>query len=96
DLEGVGTQRWIVHPGEDGGFGPAMTWALPDLGVLPMDVTDPMQGVADNWSCTNGEQLRYTTMDLDADGLLDVVLTDGCDTQGVGTERWILHAAVCE
>ena len=96
DANGVGTERWIVHPGEDGGFGAAATWTLPDLSALPLEVSDPMQLVGDNWGCTNEEQLRYSTMDLDGDGLLDIVLTDGCDADGVGTERWISHPAVCE
>ena len=52
--------------------------------------------VTSNVDCTNGEQLRFATMALTGDGHVDFVMTDGCDLQGVGEERWISHATVCE
>ena len=91
DANGVGAERWIVHPGEDGGFGAATTWGLPDLSALPLDVSDPMRVVADNLGCTNGQSFRYTLLDLTGDGRVDFVITDGCDANGVGAERWIVH-----
>ena len=97
DAAGVGTERWIVHPGEDGGFGAATTWALPDLSALPTtEDADLLEQMAGGWGCTNDETLRLTTMDVTGDGLADVLLTDGCDAAGVGTERWIVHPGECE
>ena len=91
DAEGVGVDRWIVHPAEDGGFGNATTWTLPDVSALPLVEGDVMEVVANNWPCTNDEDFRYITTDLTGDGRVDFVITDGCDATGVGVDRWIVH-----
>ena len=91
DATGVGVDRWIVHPGQDGGFGDAVTWTLPDFGALPLVEGDVAQIISDNWPCTNDEDFRFTTTDLTGDGVPDFVITDGCDATGVGVERWIVH-----
>ena len=96
DAGGVGVQRWIVHPGEEGGFGPATTWTLPDLSALPLSEADAAGAVADGRGCENEQVFRYSTMDLTGDGQLDFVITDGCDAGGVGVQRWIAHAGECE
>ncbi len=96
DANGVGLERWIVHPGEDGGFGAATTWMLPDISALPIDVPDALEITANGHGCTNEEQFRYLPMDLTGDGLIDFVLTDGCDANGVGADRWIQHSGMCE
>ncbi|MFN3183060.1 MAG: hypothetical protein ACE37F_13760 [Nannocystaceae bacterium] len=91
DAAGVGVDRWIVHPGEEGGFGAATTWTLPDVSALPLPEGDLMQVLADTWTCNNDEDFRFTTTDITGDGVVDFVITDGCDAQGVGVERWIVH-----
>jgi|GEM_PF-1787436 len=97
DAAGVGAERWIVHPGEDGGFGGAQTWSLPDVSAMPLNnPDDAAHTTAADRSCENDEDFRFVLSELHGDGALDYVITDGCDAQGVGSDRWIVHAGTCE
>lgn len=42
------------------------------------------------------DQMEFTTIHLQGDGLRDPVITQACDAAGVGTNRWIPHPGVCE
>ncbi len=82
DAEGVGTTMWQVLENTGSGFaGQPIEWALPVVGA------EVYEQVADSVAC-NGETFHFQTLDLTGDGAPDLVVTDGCDTAGVGTERW--------
>ena len=92
DAAGVGTQRWIVHPGTADGFGPPMTWSLPDYADLVHETEEPLPRLGGSVYCADPEdQMEFTTTDITGDGALDLVITQACDAAGVGTERWIVH-----
>ncbi len=97
DAGGVGTQRWIVHPGGDDGFGAPTTWSLPDYADLVFETEEPLPRLGGVVYCADGEsQMEFTTLDLQGDGRRDLVITQACDAGGVGTQRWIVHPGVCE
>ena len=63
---------------------------------MPVSESDLTQQVSNTWSCDGEEQFRYTVSELDGEGLVDLVITDGCDAEGVGAERWFLHTGTCD
>ena len=67
---------------------------MPDLG-LPLGGPQNLVQLADYWGCTNDQTLRYTTVDLDGEGHLDLVVTDACDADGAGTSAWLLFPGTC-
>ena len=88
DTEGVGTDRWDVYTNLGDGFAQEPTpWALPPL----IEGADPFDRVANALGCSGNEQFRFITTDLSGDGAPDLVVTDACDAQGVGTANWSVY-----
>ncbi len=88
DTEGVGTDRWDVYANLGDGFAQEPTpWALPAL----IEGADPFDRVANALDCSGNEQFRFLTTDLSGDGAPDLVVTDACDAQGVGTANWSVY-----
>jgi hypothetical protein len=91
DEGGVGADRWLVHPGQDGGFGPAIAWSLPADLVKSAADPDPYERMAGEELCVGGGVSRFATVDITRDGRPDLVFTDACDSGGVGVEHWLVH-----
>ena len=70
--------------------GDASAWTLPDLG-LPLGGPQLLTQLSDYWGCTNDQTLRYSSLDITGDGVLDLVVTDACDAAGAGTSAWLVH-----
>lgn len=88
DHEGVGTDRWEVFANEGGGFGAApQSWALPT--GYPNDLLDDATKDSGG-SCFQGE-LSYALLDANGDRRPDLLVTDRCDLDGVGTTHWLLY-----
>ena len=95
DGTGAGAAAWLVYRGGDGGFADEPeAWTLPALD-LPIDAEEPLEQLADNWGCVNGATFRYTTVDLDGEGHLDLVVTDACDAEGTGATAWLYFPGTC-
>ncbi len=93
DGGGVGTTRWEYYRNEGNGFAAAATsWTLPALFVD--EQFERIAATSANCGALSGE-ISHSIIDLDGDGALDLVLTDRCDSGGVGTARWDLHRASC-
>lgn len=86
----VGSTLWLVYPGGEGGFGSAVSWALPPEFAAEGAVAFPaLTGLT---SC--GEAIvGHDTRDLDGDGRLDLLVTETCDDDAtVGDTRWLVYA----
>ncbi len=92
DAGGVGQEQWLVYPGGASGFGEASSWELPELS-FPFEEygEQPLERLSRAWSCTNGESYRQQVFDVTGDGIIDVLVTDACDVDGVGDERWLVY-----
>ena len=92
DSGDVGATSWLVYAGGSDGFAdePAL-WSLPDHG-FPVVEPQPFVVLADNWGCRNEQTFRYSTLDLTGDGVLDLVVTDACDSGDVGATSWLVYA----
>jgi len=84
----VGSTRWIVHPGGDGGFGAATSWTLP--GGYPAGSFPALTGTP---GCAAAGAVAYALADLTGDGRPDLVITRRCGDATVGDTRWIVHAS---
>ncbi len=101
DKGGLGSVKWLVHKGQDGGFAPApAAWALPDYGLPVADYgSDPwFKQTGDFYS----DGLNYLLVDVNGDELLDIVVTHSDEyvtippaQQNLGTAAWALHAGTC-
>lgn len=90
DTGGVGTTRWEVFENSGTGFAlEPRAWAIPTLFE-----DEQLERIADvTGDCGGGQgEFAHFVMDLDADRLPDLVVTDRCDTAGVGTTRWEVYA----
>ncbi len=91
DDAALGDSRWDVYLGQSGGFASTPTaWTLPEgypAGSFPF--------IARNQCDATGSPI-YTTMDLDDDGALDLVVTYACEEGAVGTSKWLRYAGECE
>lgn len=88
DLGGVGTDRWQVFWNEGGAFASAPTdWTLP-TGFGSDQLADVSKN--DGGTCLESE-LSYGLVDADGDRRLDLMVSDRCDHDGVGTTHWLLY-----
>ncbi|HVH98099.1 MAG TPA: hypothetical protein VM869_05300, partial [Enhygromyxa sp.] len=84
DETGVGATEWHVLENTGTGFaGAPIIWSLPN----PLGGGEIYEQIADYWSCNQGVY-RFQTLDMTGDRAPDLVVTDGCDLTGVGTDRW--------
>lgn len=88
DLAGVGTTEWLVYENTGDGFaGSPIVWTLPS--GYGTDQLDDLHGDGVE-SCLVGE-LSVSTRDMNGDRRPDLVVTDRCDTAGVGTDHWLVY-----
>ncbi|MDC0675992.1 hypothetical protein [Nannocystis radixulma] len=94
--DGVGTSQWRVYPGGPSGFADApVAWSLPTLAGAAG--TLPLGELSQSRNCTEADRFyQYTTMDATGDGVIDLVLTEDCTDDGVGTSQWRVYPGVCE
>lgn len=92
DAGDVGDTAWLVHAGGSDGFAdePSL-WHLPALD-LAIGGGEPLDQLAQSWSCDNDQSLRYSTLDVTGDGIVDLVLTDRCDAADTGATAWLVYA----
>ncbi len=92
DHEHVGTTHWLVLRAETEGFAAPAAFTLP--AGYGFDALDDL-AADDGALCVQGE-LSYAAMDLDGDRVLDLVVADDCDVDGVGTGHWRFYRGVCD
>jgi hypothetical protein len=85
DLEGTGSDDWLVYRNEGDGFASAaIGWALPS--GFGFDALDDLEK-DDGGLCALGE-LSYGLRDMDGDLRPDLVVTDDCDDGAAGDVYW--------
>ena len=91
----VGEDYWELYEGGSDGFADSLAqWALPVLGFGQSSDEPVFELTADGFTadCASGRTVRYLTMDLSGDGLVDMVLTrNGCEGSTVGTDLWQVY-----
>ncbi|PRQ03993.1 hypothetical protein ENSA5_11760 [Enhygromyxa salina] len=93
DADGVGSGRWDVYKNMGTGFAEApIEWSLP----APIGGDDLHEFTAQGLTCNNNEDYRFSTFDLSGDRAPDLVVTDLCDAEEVGSVRWELYVATCD
>lgn len=92
DARGVGTDTWHVYRNTGAGFADqAIEIQLPNL----VTGDDPLDELVEDEYCGEGH-FRSHTMDVNADGLQDLVITDACDATGVGEVEWLWVPGTCQ
>jgi hypothetical protein len=82
----VGRDRWLWYRNDGAAFVDAGPWALPDYGP------DAFDQLASSGACEAAPlEPRFGLTDLDADGLVDLVVTDDCIDASVGRTHWRMH-----
>jgi len=95
DSDGVGTDEWHVYENTGGGFADdATVWSLPAYFPANTEVLDD-PAHDDDAGCASSQSLTFSLLDLSDDGALDLVVTDLCDSDGVGTDEWWVYPASC-
>ena len=83
-IAGLGTSKWLVYPNTGTGFGAATTFSLPSgFGTNELDaITD-----------TSGANPTWGLLDLDGDGLVDLVVNEWASSgiAGLGTSKWLVY-----
>lgn len=83
--QGVGLDHWRVHLNDGAGFGEAVDWTLP-VGFDPTTFDD-----VGNLACGTNTDLEWSLLDVDGDGLADILGTSGCSGgTTVGQTEWLL------
>lgn len=72
-------------PGAPGFAEPAQSVSLPE--IYGMDEFDTLAGSV---VCNAGSSFTHLLTDMDGDARPDLVVTDRCDGEGVGTEHWLV------
>jgi len=92
DTGDVGEAMWLVYPGGADGFAAdPLPWSLPEA---PAALEyDPFWTTGGGGTCsaTGNSDFSFSTLDLTGDGLLDLVVTNACDTGDVGEAMWIVY-----
>jgi hypothetical protein len=83
----VGDSRWLVHAGGPDGFADApIAWALPS-GYAD----GAFSALATTAACGADGTPSFATLDLDGDGVRDLVVSRLCGDDAVGTTAWTVH-----
>lgn len=84
-IDGLGTTKWLVYEGQDGGFSDTPSqWTLPG----------GFEGDAFVALASGDPDLSFGLLDLDADGAVDLVVSkwDDASVEGLGTTKWLVYA----
>lgn len=95
----VGTTHHLVYPGRGSGFGSPFEARLRSHDNAPTQVADPddLEPPGAWASCTNATWYRVSyTIDMNRDGLPDLVELAFCGKSGIGSERWRVFDGYCE
>lgn len=88
----VGTSKWSVHKGAPGGFAAtASDYVLPSgYGDVAFGASSAVASCSASGGTSTGSP-SFAMLDLDSDGLRDLVITQKCDDAAVGTSEWLVH-----
>jgi hypothetical protein len=90
DTQGVGHTHWKVYKNTGSGFaGTPTTWSLP-TGVASWDDWMDQTQEEGTFGCATN-YFRAQVLDIDGDAKPDLLVTDSCDTQGVGHTHWKVY-----
>ncbi len=90
DDETVGTSQWRLHRHLDTGFDEARSFSLPP-GFPAQTFAFP----AGNLSCSAASLPAHSLWDADGSGQADLILTDTCKGDEVGTSLWRVYFNAC-
>jgi hypothetical protein len=84
----LGATRWDVYKNTGSGFAstPA-SWSLPPGSAASFPIKDNAQ----NNGCSSSAQFSWSTFDIDADGLPDLVVTQKCFDAAIGKTQWNVY-----
>src|SRR5574341_2572679 len=89
-MVGIVTASSLVYSCGPAGFSSMVTaWSLPSVGPWS-DAFDVLSRSTTGQNCS--DLFTYYTLDMTADGIPDLVLTDNCDSAGIGTASWRVYA----
>ena len=92
---GLGLETWAVYLNEGDGFAQtAIAWPLPPIPATNAN-NDPMMNLARDLQCDTGGYSRMATIDLNGDGVPEIVHSDDCGTGGLGLETWDVYPHAC-
>ncbi|MCB9663464.1 MAG: VCBS repeat-containing protein [Alphaproteobacteria bacterium] len=92
---GVGVDHWLVYPASGGAWvGPPLRVDVPALGPTFPELAYAKFNIACPDRPGTGA-LSGSLIDLDGDGLQDLVFHRYCDDTSVGTSTWRVHKGVC-
>lgn len=81
----VGRDHWIVFGNEDGEFGDASQWLLPQWPGAGF----PFPALS-RAGCSDGNGPDYSVFDLDGDSAPELIVTYACEIGEVGDTRWLV------
>ncbi|MDP2304929.1 MAG: putative metal-binding motif-containing protein [Pseudomonadota bacterium] len=88
-------QGWRLFPGGPGGFGAAVSLSRPDTVADGFGVVDSL--ASSQASCgSEPTQSAWEVLDLDGDGLYDLVVFDVCEDDELGVTHWMYYAGACD
>jgi cysteine-rich repeat protein len=94
DAGGVGTTEWRVYPATGTGFAAKPSaWSLPDLGTSDRGARRPVPRLDRRLRRPRRVAGVLVARPDERRGPPDLVVTDLCDTAGVGTTQWRVYAA---
>lgn len=92
DQDHVGTTHWILFRANLTVFDEALAWTLP--AAYGFDALDDIE--QDSYGKCVGGELSTAAIDIDGDRVLDLVVADDCDLDGVGTTHWRVFKGSCD
>ena len=93
----VGSGFWLVYPGGAEGFADdGALWGLPTPTATLDGEPFRQLGGANVCAADGTVEFYYGSMDLTADGIVDLVVTSACDAGDVGSEFWLVYPGACE
>jgi hypothetical protein len=93
---GIGDNYWVAHLNTGSGFDPVgAQWCLPPANPFQGGL-DPFGNAVLSFEECQGGRWAFRPLDMNGDGCLDLVVTDACDTGGVGQTHWRAYLDPCE
>jgi hypothetical protein len=92
----TGSSRWLVHKAGPAGFAAAAADVALPSGYFSQN-GKPLHLLQnqDTAACGAGYNVpAYALIDLDGDGLRDLVITDRCNDPATGSSKWLVHQGI--
>ncbi len=85
----VGESKWLVWENTGAGHaGSPIDWDLPGGLYAGDESLDTISGVID---CGGGNRPSFSTLDIDGDGAVELVVTDDCNNAAIGEDYWLVY-----